>query len=183
MLRLVVYCWGVMQWRLQPKPPCPSVLPQCPTVLKSSGYYLLTSSIKPANHYSKIPLHTCVLKFEQLVLTRGDTVGTLRCTVISLVIENAMALRPKPPCPSVLPQCPTVLKSSGYYLLTSSIKPANHYSKIPLHTCVLKFEQLVLTRRDTVGTLSCTVISLVIENAMALRPKPPCPSVYSKFSF
>jgi len=37
-------------------------------------------------------------------------VDTRRRTVGSLVMENAMALRPEPLCTPVLPQCPTVLK-------------------------------------------------------------------------
>jgi len=36
--------------------------------------------------------------------------GTQRRTVISLLIENAMPLRPEPLCTPVLPPCPTVLK-------------------------------------------------------------------------
>jgi len=51
-----------------------------------------------------------MLKFEKLMVTQWYTVCTRRYRVGSLVFENAMALRPKPPCPSVLPPCPTVLK-------------------------------------------------------------------------
>jgi len=51
-----------------------------------------------------------MLKFEQLMVTQRYTAYTRRYTVGSLVIEHAMALRPKPPCPSVVPLCPTALK-------------------------------------------------------------------------
>jgi len=51
-----------------------------------------------------------MLKFEQLMVTQWYTAYTQGYTEGSLLFENAMALRPKPPCPSVLPQCPTVLK-------------------------------------------------------------------------
>jgi len=58
----------------------------------------------------KVLLYSGMLKFEQLMVTQWCTVYTRRYTVGSLLFENAMALRPKPPCPSVLPPCPTVLK-------------------------------------------------------------------------
>jgi len=52
--------------------------------------------------FSKVLLYSGMLKIEQLMVTQWYTAYTRRYTVGSLFIENAMALRPKPPCPTVL---------------------------------------------------------------------------------
>jgi|GEM_PF-1033884 len=141
---------------------------------KYGGCYLLPSAIY-FNRYPKILLHSGMLKFGKQGVTQWYTVYTQWYTVVSLVIENTLALRPEPQCTSALPQCPTVLKLviADYYHLQFMLTTIR---KTLLHSGMLKFGKQGVTQWYTVYTQWYTVVGLVIENAMALRPEPQCTS-------
>jgi len=86
-ISLLTRCCTNLLWILIPHPRVTSA-PHC---VKTSGSYLLTSSVNPVNHYPKDHLYSCRVKIEQLMVTQWYTAYTRRYTVGSLLFENAMA--------------------------------------------------------------------------------------------